>query len=79
MKLNHIIKAFYLFLFFCLLLQTWFIIPGYAADRQYEETLSLSQAVEIALQANLALKKSKDEIDAARATKNIKSGQKVCS
>ncbi len=71
MKLNHIIKAFYLFLFFCLLLQTWFIIPGYAADRQYEETLSLSQAVEIALQANLALKKSKDEIDAARATKNI--------
>ncbi len=69
--MNNITKAFYLFLFFCLLSGTWFILPGYAADRKYQETLSLSQAVEIALKANLALKKSKDEIDAARAIKNI--------
>ncbi|MCP4368191.1 MAG: TolC family protein [Deltaproteobacteria bacterium] len=69
--MNNITKTFYLFLFFCLLSGTWFIIPAYAADKKYQEILSLSQAVEIALKANLALKKSKDEIDAARAIKNI--------
>jgi len=69
--LNNMVKAFYLFLFFCLLSETWFIIPGYASDKKYQETLSLSKAVEIALKANLALKKSKDEIDAAQAIKNI--------
>ena len=71
MQLNKIIKAFYLFLFFCLLSENLLTTPGYAADKKKPETLSLSQAVEIALEANLALKKSKDEIDAARAIKNI--------
>ena len=71
MQLNKIIKAFYLFMFFCLLSENLLITPGYAADKKKPETLSLSQAVEIALKANLALKKSKNEIDAARAIKNI--------
>ena len=71
MKLNNLIKAFYLFVFFCLLSENLLIIPGYAADKEKPETLTLSQAVEIALKANLALKKSKDEIDATRAIKNI--------
>ncbi len=70
-QLSNIIKAFYLFIFFCLLSETLLIVSGYAADKKNPETLSLSQAVEIALKANLALKKSKDEIDAARAIKNI--------
>ncbi|MDX2440372.1 MAG: TolC family protein [Desulfobacterales bacterium] len=70
-QLSKIIKAFYLFIFFCLLSETLLIVSGYAADKKNPETLSLSQAVEIALKVNLALKKSKDEIDAARAIKNI--------
>jgi outer membrane protein len=70
-QLSKIIKAFYLFIFFCLLSETLLIVSGYAADKKNPETLSLSQAVEIALKANLALKKSKDEINAARAIKNI--------
>jgi len=71
MQLNKIIKTFYLFIFLCLLSENLLITPGYAADKENPETLTLSQAVEIALKANLALKKSKDEIDAARAIKNI--------
>jgi len=59
------------FRFFCLLSDNLLISPGYAADKKTSEPLTLSQAVEIALEANLALKKSKDEIDAARAIKNI--------
>jgi len=72
MQLNKIIKAFYLFIFFCLLSENLLIIPGYAAEKEKLEALTLSQAVEEALKANLALKKSKDEIDAARAIKNIR-------
>jgi len=71
MQLNKIIKAFYLFIFFCLLSDNLLITPGHAADKKKSAPLTLSQAVEIALKANLALKKSKDEIDAARAIKNI--------
>lgn len=71
MKLNNLIKAFYLFIFFCLLSENLITVPVYAADKEKPEALTLSQAVEIALKANLALKKSKDEIDAARAIKNI--------
>jgi len=71
MKLTNLIKAFYLFIFFCLLSENLLIVPVYAADKEKAETLTLSQAVEIALQANLALKKSQDEIDAAGAIKNI--------
>ena len=71
MKLNNLIKAFYLFIFFCLLSENLIIVPVYAADKEKAEALTLSQAVEIALKANLALKKSKDEIDAAHAIKNI--------
>jgi len=71
MQLNKLVKSFYLFLFFCLLSENLLITPGYAADNKKPETLSLSQAVEIALTANLSLKKSKDEIDSARAIKNI--------
>ncbi|MBW1821901.1 MAG: TolC family protein [Deltaproteobacteria bacterium] len=70
--MNKIIKAFYLFIFFCLLSENLLIIPGYAAEKEKLEALTLSQAVEEALKANLALKKSKDEIDAARAIKNIR-------
>ena len=71
MQLNKLVKAFYLFLFFCLLSGNLLITPGYAADKKKPDTLTLSQTVEIALKVNLALKKSKDEIDAARAIKNI--------
>jgi len=71
MQFKKIIKAFYLFIFFCLLSDNLLITPGYAADKKKLEPLTLSQAIEIALEANLALKKSKDEIDAARAIKNI--------
>ncbi|NNK85060.1 MAG: hypothetical protein HKO91_05860, partial [Desulfobacterales bacterium] len=69
MKLNNLIKAFYVFIFFCLISENLLILPGYAADKEKAENLTLSQAVEIALEANLALKKSKDEIDAAQAIK----------
>jgi outer membrane protein TolC len=72
MQLNKIVKAFYLFIFFCLLSENLLITPGCAADKINSDTLTLSQAVEIALKVNLALKKSKDEIDAARAIKNIR-------
>jgi len=71
MQLNKIIKVFYLFIFFCLLSGNLLTTPGHAEDKKNPGTLSLSQALEIALKANLALKKSKDEIDAARAIKNI--------
>jgi outer membrane protein len=71
MQLNKIIKTFYLFIFFCLLLENLLIAPGYATDKKKTETLTLGQAVETALKVNLALKKSKDEIDAAHAIKNI--------
>ncbi len=71
MKLNNLIKAFYVFIFFCLISENLLIIPGYAADKEKPEPLTLSQAVEIALEASLALKITKDEIDAARAIKNI--------
>ncbi|MBT8352103.1 MAG: TolC family protein [Deltaproteobacteria bacterium] len=71
MKLNNLIKAFYVFIFFCLISENLLILPGYAADKEKAENLTLSQAVEIALEANLALKKSKDEIDAAQAIKYI--------
>ncbi|MDY6791717.1 MAG: TolC family protein [Thermodesulfobacteriota bacterium] len=71
MKLHKIINAFYLFIFLWLLSETIPISTGYAADEKNPQTLSLKQAVEIALKANLALKKSKDEINAARAIKNI--------
>lgn len=72
MKLYKIINAVYLFIFFCLLSETLLIASGYAADEKNVETLNLRQAVEIALKANLALKKSKDEINATRAIKNIR-------
>ncbi len=71
MQLNKLFKTFSFFIFFCLLAENLLINPGYAADKKKPEALTLSQAVEIALKANLALKKSKDEIDAARAIKNI--------
>ena len=72
MQLNKLVKAFYLFIFFCLFSENLLITPGYAEDKKKPETFTLSQAVEIALKANLALKKAKDEIDAARAIKNIR-------
>ena len=70
--MNKPAYAFYLFLFFCLLSENLLITPVYAEDNKNPETFTLSQTVETALKVNLALKKSKDEIDAARAIKNIR-------
>jgi outer membrane protein len=72
MQFNKPVKAFYLFILFCLFSENLLITPGYAEDKKKPETFTLSQTVKIALKVNLALKKSKDEIDAARAIKNIR-------
>lgn len=47
------------------------VIPVFAEEQNQENVLNLEQAVDTALKANLALLKSKDEIDAARSTKNV--------
>jgi len=49
----------------CLLLR-----PGFVSAEADGETLNLRQTIEAALQANLELQRSKDEIDAATANKN---------
>jgi outer membrane protein TolC len=71
MLLNKPAYAFSLFMFFSLLSEILLIPPGYAEDKKKPETFTLSQTVETALKVNLALKKTKDEIDAAHAIKNI--------
>ena len=47
------------------------VIPDFAEGQNQENVLNLEQAIDIALKANLALLKSKDEIDAAQSTKNV--------
>ena len=49
----------------CLLL-----LPGFVSAEADGETLNLRQTIEAALEANLELQRSKDEIDAATANKN---------
>ena len=49
----------------CLLL-----LPGFVSAEADGETLNLRQTIEAALEANLDLQRSKDEIDAATANKN---------
>jgi len=47
-----------------------FLQPAFVTAEAVDGTFNLRQTIEAALKANLELKKSKDEIDAATATKN---------
>jgi len=71
MRLFKINKTSFLLIFLCLTAGNLLIIPVCGADNENIEPLTLKQAVEIAIKANISLQKSKDGIEAAIAAKNV--------
>ncbi len=68
---NLYLRIVYPLLIVFLILEIKMAIPVFAQDQNPEDVLTVRQAVEAAVEANLALMKARDEVEAAQATKNV--------
>lgn len=59
-----------IYLRICTLLTVFFLFPGFGASQPAGEALSLEDAVDLALKANLGIKRSQEEVNAAAATRH---------